>query len=92
MYTNKLTGGITPFCPVCEHQLDGFTNPHEEEHPLPGDVSVCLKCATVLQFDESLMLVKASEEIVAETKEMIDPILYAVKSGELYMRYMRGEA
>lgn len=47
--------GITPICPVCSNQLDGFTAISDKDScPSPGDNSVCYYCYTPLQFNKDL--------------------------------------
>jgi hypothetical protein len=38
------------FCPNCGKLVDGATGIDTEYLPKPGDISVCLYCATVLHF------------------------------------------
>lgn len=44
------------FCPKCGKTLDGVSAVSEKETPEPvsGDVSVCLYCFTMLQFDDDI--------------------------------------
>lgn len=44
------------FCPKCGKELDGVTQVQEgkETLPVPGDVSVCLYCFTMLRFDDDI--------------------------------------
>lgn len=46
-------------CPTCGYVLDSATCVEGDHNPKPGDVSVCLKCGEVLQFNESLAVVAA---------------------------------
>lgn len=53
-------------CPVCGHTLDAassLTTP--EARPEPGDFTVCIECARVLQFDARLRLVSVPAATVA---------------------------
>ena len=53
MHTTRLAPKL---CPYCEYNLDAATasprNPHAV--PMPGDVTVCARCANVLIFDDSV--------------------------------------
>lgn len=42
-------------CPFCDHRLDTAGNP-EGATPSPGDVSVCISCASPLLYEEGLRL------------------------------------
>jgi hypothetical protein len=48
LFSNKLATNQTPVCPNCRKILDGFTG--EKNIPTDGDISVCIGCATILQF------------------------------------------
>jgi hypothetical protein len=44
-------------CPWCDYLMDAATNLQDAEAvPAPGDVSVCLSCASVLVFNDDLTL------------------------------------
>jgi hypothetical protein len=45
-------------CPTCETALDGATALQGKEIPNVGDVSVCIYCHELLEFDKDLMLIK----------------------------------
>jgi len=46
-------------CPWCGHLVDGAENPGDaNKMPSPGDVSACVRCAGLLEFDKDLKLVK----------------------------------
>ncbi len=40
-------------CPRCRHTLTGAGSLSQPEPPKHGDLTVCLRCAAVLQFDQS---------------------------------------
>jgi len=47
------------FCPTCHQKLDAATEVFgESEQPKAGDVSVCLYCGELLEYDESLRVRK----------------------------------
>ena len=56
-----------PYCPNCSTVLDGWTH-LKEEQPEEGDITVCLYCSSVLEFDKKMMLKLAS----ANTLEKCD--------------------
>ncbi len=53
-------------CPCCGHPQEVATSPDGKQAPEPGDISICLACSTVNQFDESLKIVPVSKEILKE--------------------------
>lgn len=54
-------------CPTCGNLLDGATCPTEEDaSPSEGDLSICLYCGTMLEFQADLTLCKLSDEKYAE--------------------------
>lgn len=64
MATHRLEDA--PQCPNCNHTLDGQLNVNSENKPVPGSVTVCAHCAEALMFDDSMALVKASNETLLE--------------------------
>lgn len=44
------------FCPKCGKTLDGVSAYSAEDNPEPvsGDVSICMYCFTLLQFDDDI--------------------------------------
>lgn len=52
-------------CPKCGKKLDGATsgdNPDEEIMPQKYDLSICLYCVAVLQYEEDLSLRELSDD------------------------------
>lgn len=50
-------------CPDCGSRMDHTTSLSDPAHrPATGDISICLGCAGVMQFDENMGLVRASDE------------------------------
>lgn len=48
-------------CPTCGYEVDDASrpvnvNPGERDKPVPGDLSLCLKCGEVLVFQEDMHL------------------------------------
>jgi hypothetical protein len=47
----------TSFCPICRYEMDSATCVEKElAEPSAGDLSVCLNCGELLQFNEILVL------------------------------------
>lgn len=53
-------------CPKCRHTLDAATDPEGIAAPKPNDVSVCIWCGEILQFDENLKLSSATQAVLEE--------------------------
>jgi hypothetical protein len=49
-------------CPWCETPLDSVFDPDERAAPKPGDLTVCIQCASLLMLDENLIPQKISED------------------------------
>jgi hypothetical protein len=43
-------------CPHCGHPIDGAAAVASERAPEPGDVTICIYCADILEFDEHMVL------------------------------------
>jgi hypothetical protein len=41
-------------CPVCRYRVSVTTGLGHEEKPLPGDVTLCINCVSVLIFTDNL--------------------------------------
>jgi hypothetical protein len=52
-------------CPFCGHKLDAASTPNGAI-PNPGDVSICLSCASALVFDKNLRLQAMSQNEFAD--------------------------
>jgi hypothetical protein len=44
------------YCPKCNTQLNGASDPIGEAVPKPGDLSVCIYCAELLVFNTDMTL------------------------------------
>jgi hypothetical protein len=53
---------LNTFCPTCGYRANAATNINDKQTNPPscGDISVCLKCGEILQFDAQLKLQPAS--------------------------------
>ena len=49
-------------CPVCNANLNAATAPDGRSTPVPGDVSLCIKCSAVLEFDKKMNVVLLTEK------------------------------
>ena len=60
-------------CPKCDMLLDAATDlsdPNNE--PTPGDVTLCLYCDALLEFDEDMMLKEINiKELEPEVQDVI---------------------
>jgi hypothetical protein len=49
-------------CPHCGHRLDSASHMTERVKPRPGDLTICMACASVLRFDGALTVRQVSDE------------------------------
>lgn len=76
-----------PQCPHCETTLDGFTDPTGNRVPEPEDVTMCLYCGEILQFDSDMKLKPIPEEIITELDLRTVQI-----AGEVRRRFLESKA
>ena len=56
MTTTKLPLCI---CPRCGHKLDAASTPDGSDHvPKPGDVTLCIECGCLFEFDSQMRVKK----------------------------------
>jgi hypothetical protein len=72
-------------CPWCGYAMDAATNPNDgATQPKPGDLSVCISCASVLVFNDDLTLRACSPAELAETSPdvmgRIERIQWAIRT------------
>jgi hypothetical protein len=48
-------------CPYCDNVFDAATGVDAKRSPRPGDISLCIDCASPLQFDANLQLAKITD-------------------------------
>ena len=50
-------------CPSCNHILNASTDPkgHEDSLPVKGDISICLYCCALVQYQDDLSLKEINE-------------------------------
>jgi hypothetical protein len=63
-------------CPVCGHKLDAATAVNGKRPPIPGAVSVCIRCSALLIFDQDLNLRKLAKQDLIELRR--DPQIWGM--------------
>lgn len=58
-------------CPQCNYFMDASTSIDGDEDikPSPGDISLCIKCGAMLDFDDDMKLQFLSQEKFEELDE-----------------------
>lgn len=77
-------------CPLCGKKLDAASDADGEERPSPGDVTLCIGCGTVFEYDGEMKLrvmteaelSALEEEVQAQIKTVRMAILHWVKAEE----------
>jgi hypothetical protein len=46
-------------CPRCGYVMDSIAPSEGFDMPMPGDITLCMKCAFVMQIDDTMHLVAA---------------------------------
>lgn len=86
LVTTRLKPG---WCPVCRYEMDAATGVFEAVRPKPGDVTVCINCAALLQFAHDMsFMVADTHELPLETLEQLAEAQAMVKK----MHRERGKA
>lgn len=81
MFDMKETRVPTCRCPYCDTLLDAATPAEGDAVPEPGDLSVCIKCASPLVFDGHLRLRKPYlGELASPSHPQLDVVMRAVRS------------
>ncbi len=62
----------TPLCPKCRRELDAFSVFEAGSRPEPGDLTVCLYCSALLEFDSSMALITATAESIAGIADLTE--------------------
>lgn len=71
----------TRWCPKCFQMLDAITALLDEVKPVPGDFTVCIGCASVLRFTETMDFELSSlEAIPTRSRMMFARVVQAVKA------------
>ena len=81
-------------CPTCGYGVDRATRLHdaEVEAPEAGDVTICMRCATILQFVErvgGLGLDHADEDVRAKVER--DPLVQRARRLVAENAFTKGE-
>lgn len=78
-------------CPACGHVLDAVHEVHgDDATPTPGDFSLCVMCASVLVFDERLVLTIPTHAQLREAPEDLWGVQDAIKKiAQVEPRYER---
>ena len=53
-------------CPVCTSLNDAATGTDHNDPPRPGDLTICVTCGAILEFDDHLRTVVASQATLDE--------------------------
>jgi hypothetical protein len=60
------------YCPACLTELNRATHPTRRVAPKPGDLNVCIECASVCMYDPDLTL-RALDAAECQALEASDP-------------------
>jgi transcription elongation factor Elf1 len=63
-------------CPVCNTKLDAATSIDEAARPSRGDITLCIDCHSVLEFDVNLRL--QTIDIKTLPQDMQDQLVHLV--------------
>lgn len=80
MRTGRHRSPVT--CPVCRHELDGWTNTAGKRSPEPGDWNLCFDCAAMLRFDRD----STGKLILRELRDDEEPPAALVKMQRMRAR------
>lgn len=71
-------------CPLCNYQLDGASGIDHNDVPDPGDLGVCISCASPLVYTDTLalrvMTRKELDELHPDNKRQINMAMKAVRA------------
>lgn len=67
-------------CPNCGYGMDAATAAFEDVRPEPGDLSVCIKCAALLEFTHDMKFAPAdTRRLSLDTLEQLAQVQAAVR-------------
>ncbi len=67
-------------CPSCGERVNAHAGADHDHKPQPEDVSVCVHCVAVLQFDDDLRLRKiAIESLPLETQRQLKDVIAVIR-------------
>jgi hypothetical protein len=72
--------GVERLCPYCGHKNNSIAAETFRNQPIPeitpGDISICIACAEISQFDKELILIKTTPKMIREMlPEDLDTVL-----------------
>lgn len=73
------------YCPSCNTLLDKATGAFEDAVPVPGDISVCWKCGTILNYASDMALEIMPEAKIAALDRITQMQLAKVQYGIRYL-------
>lgn len=76
----------TATCPYCNNRLSAATHATEAVSPKPGDLSVCIHCASVLVFDALLRPSKPAPEQLDAAFKLDKPFAELVRKHQQIVR------
>lgn len=79
-------GEQLPHCPCCGYKLDGATSLDTPRTPEPGDLTVCLKCTSILTYEGpaeiKLITTELFEQMLDEpTRNKLQNVAYYIAGG-----------
>lgn len=81
----------SPRCPNCGHTLNGATSIGHEQDPTPGDLTVCIDCASPLEFTPELGLRRIDlETLPSDARCDIERAISLVKAAMRKEKYRFG--
>lgn len=67
-------------CPKCGCLINASTGIEDENQmPSKGDISICIKCASILEFDENLKLKLCPQETINGVDEELLKVIVKTK-------------
>jgi hypothetical protein len=67
-------------CPNCGYGLDAATAAFEDVRPKPGDLTVCIKCAALLEFTDGMGYAPANTlQLSLDTLEQLAEVQAAAR-------------
>jgi len=78
-------------CPTCSHPLDAATpmDDADQRAPESGDLTICVKCATVLTYDDNMDLQSMTDQ---DIRQLEPSLAHEVLNHQKAVRYYAGVA
>jgi len=72
------------FCPTCGKSIDSaYDIASKKAKPLPGDISICVGCEEILEFDQNLTLIKCDQTKLNKfEKENLFRLIHLLREGK----------